>query len=199
MLFIRKSRLKAALTHAADRDIRYYLNGVLLEVTASGSMHMVATDGHRLFAGLVDAPAWQDKPQAGPWSIIIPRDALKTACTGKDETLLLQAMGDGRYMLGNTVFSPVDGKFPDWRRVSAKQTTAEVASQYHWQYLADANEALRLWYDGRKDFSNYAFKSYGENGRGIMHGRDCTAYCVIMPMRADKVDMADYFTPASYE
>ena len=50
--------LKAAAMIAARRDIRYYLNGVLVEVFEKEA-RLVATDGHRMviFRNLVDFSA----------------------------------------------------------------------------------------------------------------------------------------------
>jgi hypothetical protein len=203
MLFIQKSQLKAALTHAAKSDIRYYLNGVMLEFTASGPMHIVATDGHRLFCGLVDKPDWMNEPQKGPFSIIIPVETVKKACASKDGTLQLKAFGDGSYTLGDCLFRPVEGTFPDWRRVSPKsgEPALEGEHQYDWRYVADAQNALNLWY-GTKD-KYYWFKTVAAGtlgyGTGIMLGSDCTAYCVVMGVRTDKIDCASHFIPVPYE
>jgi len=46
-LTVSLATLRAARTHTAEKDVRYYLQGVYLD-TAAGKV--VATDGHRLFA-----------------------------------------------------------------------------------------------------------------------------------------------------
>ena len=51
----------------AQQDVRYYLNGLYLEVLG-GRLRMVATDGHRL--ALATAPERVDVADAG---VIIPR------------------------------------------------------------------------------------------------------------------------------
>lgn len=45
---ITRAQLRAALIFAADKDIRYYLNAVLLEVGECGDCRLVAADGHRI-------------------------------------------------------------------------------------------------------------------------------------------------------
>lgn len=47
---IRASRARLALTCAAATDIRYYLNGILVEPRADGGVFIVGTDGHTLIA-----------------------------------------------------------------------------------------------------------------------------------------------------
>lgn len=51
MLTIPAHKLKAALTHCAVRDIRYYLNGVYLEAAESGDLHIIAMNGPSMFCG----------------------------------------------------------------------------------------------------------------------------------------------------
>jgi len=97
--------LKAALVCASSEESRYYLRGVYL--TTSG--HMVTTDGHRMFvARLTERPSID---------VILPyadvAAALKLAgarCTEIEIDLAANR-------IGQIQFTPVDGAFPDWRRV----------------------------------------------------------------------------------
>ena len=187
MLPLAKNQLRAALSHAAVKDIRYYINGVLLEVCANGDVHLVATDGHRIFCGLVLNPQWTDTPQKGPFSMIIPFDTVKAATKGKGD-VTLSALPDGRYSLGDSIFSPVDGKFPDWRRV-IPSGKGETSAQYNWKYINAASRAIKEWHDDK----NAAANLKGD----VMHGPDRTAFCVVMPMR--ERPFATPFKPASYE
>ncbi len=68
----------------AQQDVRYYLNGMLLELK-SGRLRMVATDGHRL--ALCTAP---DPVSAGDASVIIPRKGVLELARllDGDETIL---------------------------------------------------------------------------------------------------------------
>lgn len=202
MIYLSTNHLKAVLTHAAKDDVRYYLNGILFEVCKDGSVHLVATDGHRMFAGIVLKPSWLDTPQQGPFSLIIPRVAVETAIkmAKRNHGIWLASTPDGRYRLDDVGFVPVDGKFPDWRRVRPNQTTAkpENGSQFDWQYLADANSALRLWYGSKN--GNYALATY-ETGIGLMTGSDCSASITIMGIRTNTVDgvAITHFAPSAYE
>ena len=120
-LSIRKSDLQAALTCAASKDTRYYLIGVNLEFIPNddgGILTFVGTDGHMMFAGTAPA-VFDDGEQTAPFNIIIPSDAIKSACknSGSLPCVTLAAMDDGRYILGDTVFTAIDGKYPDYRRI----------------------------------------------------------------------------------
>jgi DNA polymerase-3 subunit beta len=95
--------LKAALVCASSEETRYYLRGVYL----STSGHMVTTDGHRMFVARL-----AERPTA---DVIVPYDAVAAAlkmagARCKD----LEVTGD---RIGQIAYQPVDGTFPDWRRV----------------------------------------------------------------------------------
>lgn len=204
MMTLKTSQLKAALHCAASKDARYYLNGVLLECCANGDVHIVSTDGNTLFAGLVAAPdvAWGENPQRGPWRMIVPRDAVATAIKaplGKKGMVNLQAMPDGRYMLNDTVFSPIDGVFPDWRRMCPSHGVlhqrGEKPGQFNPDLLARCADALRDWFSvSSSKVQGYLHQH--ETSAAVMTGPDCTAFCVCMPLRS--IDKIDHFTPAPY-
>lgn len=126
--------LKAALQVAAAKDIRYYLNGVLVLAWVNET-RCVATDGHMLAAMRVEQG--NDVPTGNaPVELITPRDVLDgikatatqvqaTACVleGPDES--------GRWTLQvgaseMRVFAPVEGRFPEYSRVVPSQVTGEV-------------------------------------------------------------------------
>jgi DNA polymerase III sliding clamp (beta) subunit (PCNA family) len=95
--------LKAALFCASQEETRYYLRGVHL----STSGHMVTTDGHRMFVARLN-----ERPAA---DVIVPyadvQAALKLAgARAKD----IEVTPD---RIGQIAYQPVDGTFPDWRRV----------------------------------------------------------------------------------
>ena len=139
---IKRQHLQAVLTHAAIKDVRYYLQGVLIERTAIGRFYLVATDGNRMAVGQFHDP---ECDQTGPWSFIIPAATVKSAIKGRAETVVLKSRDDGKYELADQVFAPVDGRFPDWRRVVTHGKPGGVASQFDFQLLADAQECVRIW------------------------------------------------------
>ena len=101
----------------AVQDVRYYLNGLLLEA-APGQLRAVATDGHRL--AYCEAALEQD-PGAGV-QIIVPRKGvveLLRLLDGEGEVRLeiganhVRVAADGRELTSKLI----DGRFPDYQRV----------------------------------------------------------------------------------
>lgn len=177
MYSIPRNCLKAALVCSAKADARYYLNGVLFTRNINGQCALVSTDGHRLFAGLLP-DLGEDGPIIGqPLEVIIPRDVVAKESKGKLPAIL-KPLTDEQWILGDTIFTPVDAKYPDWQRVTPIKLSGEIG-QYNPDYLADAQIALRTWEDKKT-------RVYQVNGNGIENaGAMCceTAYVVIMPFR----------------
>tara|TARA_Y100001951_G_scaffold61414_1_gene48980 strand:- start:2627 stop:3730 length:1104 start_codon:yes stop_codon:yes gene_type:complete len=102
----------------AQQDVRYYLNGMLLEVQ-SGMLRAVATDGHRLAMCSMDASIQQD----GKHQVIVPRKGileLARLLTEQDaEVAIVLGQHHIRANTGEFTFTSklVDGKFPDYERV----------------------------------------------------------------------------------
>jgi hypothetical protein len=199
MITFGKHQLRAALTHAPKSDVRFYLNGVHLEFTQSGDIHIVSTDGNRMFCGLVFAQRarWTDAAMRGPFRLTVPYETVKAATKGKGD-VTLRATDDGRYALGDVIFKPVAGVFPDWRRVIPSTSRESSDGQYNWAQVADACGAVQAWHGAP---IKPVFKSYtsGMMDRpiGLMCGPDCTAFCVVMTWETNAC--IDPFTPAAYE
>jgi len=197
MLTFTTDQIKSLIPCSAKKDVRYYLQGALLEVCSNGDVHLVSTDGHILFAGLIAAPnvQWTEEPKTGPWQMIIPRDTLELAAKSKKPTVELKAMPDGAYMLGDHYFKPVDGRFPDWRRVSVKIDAALIEpGHYDPALLVRANDALKIWFGGGSKYASH-LSQYGTSS-AIMTGDNMTAFCIVMPWRAN--ERIKPFTPANY-
>ena len=110
------------LTHfaMAHQDVRYYLNGLLLDI-GEGWLRAVATDGHRLAIAAIHVDTGDSARQ-----VIVPRK-------GISELLRLLGSGDKEVAIdvgsnGIQITLPevrltsklIDGKFPDYRRVVPK-------------------------------------------------------------------------------
>lgn len=104
----------------AQQDVRYYLNGMLFEVTNSG-LRTVATDGHRLATCRVEI-AGPDTAQ----QIILPRKGVlelaKLLNDAEASVSLALSSNHLRAHTENFTFTSklVDGKFPDYTRVIPK-------------------------------------------------------------------------------
>lgn len=101
----------------AQQDVRYYLNGTLLESDGK-SLRAVATDGHRL--------SWGEIMLGGPVSehqqIIVPRKGvleLQRLLDGEGEVTVEFGTSHIRAQIGDVRLTSklIDGKFPEYSRV----------------------------------------------------------------------------------
>ena len=107
--------LAAVAPFMAKKDVRYYLNGAMVE-TAAGGLRAVATDGHAL--------AVCDSPGAGPGErLLIPREAVEWALKQKGEAVTLEwteAKGLAEMVNEAGARIPVkliDGRYPEYAAV----------------------------------------------------------------------------------
>jgi len=124
----------------AQQDVRYYLNGLLLEVD-SGMIRTVATDGHRL-------AVCEHKIQVSPGEkiqVILPRKGvmeLSRLLSDEDEPVKM-TVGNNHVCVALKEYSftskLIDGKFPDYQRVIPRDSDKDV--------IAD-HELLRRLQDG---------------------------------------------------
>ena len=102
----------------AQQDVRYYLNGMLIEVS-SGMLRAVATDGHRL--AMCSMQACIEQPDRH--QVIVPRKGileLARLLNDQDaEVSIVLGQHHIRATTGEFTFTSklVDGKFPDYERV----------------------------------------------------------------------------------
>ncbi|MGM0593775.1 MAG: DNA polymerase III subunit beta [Pseudomonadota bacterium] len=105
----------------ANQDVRYYLNGLLIELRQN-ALRAVATDGHRL--ALCDAEL--DLVPGDITQIILPRKGvmeLSRLLSDGDEGCNIELNSNFiRLDLGDIVFTSklIDGRFPDYDRVIPK-------------------------------------------------------------------------------
>lgn len=197
--------VKALLSAAGKQDIRYYLNGICLDVRSSDSV-AVATNGHILLA-LPIVPVDDDSPRL-VGQFIVPRELLeqiKPAVKNMDITIEIvqrpPTVEPGTatikhpptvalHCCGTTITGAlIDGTFPDWRRAVPTQVSGLV-SQFDADYVATFGKINKLL--GSK-YSPAIAHNGGENGadsaaRVLLTG---DAIGVIMPMRCDSTAL-DY-------
>jgi len=102
----------------AQQDVRYYINGLLTEVTRD-SLRTVATDGHRMSMCVAAADANQDETM----QFIVPRKGileLARLLKDTDKNVRLKfGTNHLRVEVDDIQFTTklIDGKFPDYERV----------------------------------------------------------------------------------
>ena len=102
----------------ALQDVRYYLNGLLLELEPQ-HLRGVATDGHRLALAELSPPLAIDEPM----QVIVPRkgvqEMLRLLDSSEDPVELVLGTGHVQVSLPDIRFTSklIDGRFPDYQRV----------------------------------------------------------------------------------
>lgn len=102
----------------AQQDVRYYLNGLLLEAR-DGVMRAVATDGHRLAMNEAEAVT----PEGFDLRLILPRKAvleLHRLVSDSEKPVKLETSANYvRFHIDDSVFTSklIEGRFPDYERV----------------------------------------------------------------------------------
>lgn len=102
----------------ALQDVRYYLNGLLLELEP-GKLRAVATDGHRLALGEVEGDVAAEQLQ----QVIVPRKGVQELLRlldDADDQVRVELGGNHiRVSLAGLRFTSklIDGRFPDYQRV----------------------------------------------------------------------------------
>ncbi|MBA8882612.1 DNA polymerase III subunit beta [Dokdonella fugitiva] len=114
----------------AHQDVRYYLNGMLLDLREQ-ALRCVATDGHRLAL----AEAKLESKVASPRQVIVPRKGINELQglfeTGDGVVELEFARNHLRVRRGDVTFTSklIDGRFPDYEAVIPIGADKEVRLQ----------------------------------------------------------------------
>ncbi len=119
----------------AQQDVRYYLNGLLLEAEGD-TLRAVATDGHRL---AISETKLQE-PSKSKQQVIVPRKGvleLQRILTADGTLELGIGANHVRAQIGNIRFTSklIDGKFPEYSRVIPQNPTRNIEAD---------REALRV-------------------------------------------------------
>jgi len=110
----------------AQQDVRYYLNGLLLELR-KGRLRAVATDGHRLAMSDAEVTGISDDAQ-----VIVPRKGVMELARllGDSSQPVKLTVGKNhvRVIAGDVTFTSklVDGKFPEYERVIPREGQRRV-------------------------------------------------------------------------
>jgi DNA polymerase-3 subunit beta len=133
----------------AQQDVRYYLNGMLIEMD-SKTVRTVATDGHRLAMAQAEVAV----PVNAPIQVIVPRKAvmeLQRLATGEGNVQIAIGQNHIRIQFGDIRFTSklIDGRFPDYTRVVPANPTKTVEAN---------REALRAALQRTAILSNEKFR-----------------------------------------
>ena len=113
----------------AQQDVRYYLNGLMLELSENNII-AVATDGHRL--AYCESKAQLHLPETR--QVIIPRKAVNEISRlleeSNDEIKVSLSENHIRVNFSDVTFTSklIDGKFPDYKQVIPQKCDNEVKS-----------------------------------------------------------------------
>ena len=182
---IPQSAIKAVAYAMAVKDIRYCLNGMLMQHNGQET-RLVATDGSRLHACIVKHKDAELLPEV--IEAIIPDSLVKTILKAKpgrygykeiaftiDGTRIQADLFDGT----SASATAIDGKFPDYHRVIPTEFSGLVA-QYNPEYLLDAELGAQAWLESGK--GTPCFCHNGDFAGGIaLDG----FVAIVMPRRAD--------------
>lgn len=178
--------LAAASAFASKEETRYYLCGVCVEFEPRAATY-IATDGHRIIAYRDELPDDQEQDNALLGKFIIPTQHCKPFKLRKDDSALAKIYGEPSHRLTmahefvDVTFNPIDGVYPDWRRVPpAGVPTGEVA-QFNLDYLAAFKKFSKALGIGELPFVAHN----GQNPAFVWFPACPHIMGVVMPVRAD--------------
>lgn len=198
-LTVRAEAIAVLKLFAADKAVRYYLNGINLEIGRKET-RLVATDGAML--GCFRVESEQPDVDAPLTNIIIPNDLLKpikptglveitigeleTKDNGKGEEVPVSNARPvtltyaGLSMSGKTV----DGKFPDFRRVIPAKVSGQPA-QFDPRFTGTLAKAWSILHGGKGP--HLAAIGFNGNDGALLDLADENFVGVIMPLRPNAV------------
>jgi DNA polymerase-3 subunit beta len=185
MIQIKTSYLKGALMVAGVKDVRYYLNGVFLEIRA-GIVRIAGTDGHSALY------AYQNiEHSMPPIDVIVPRDTLALVLKNKPKDMVTLALTDSGWSLNGLPFTPVDGKFPDVRRVIPAAASGVAAKLFDPAIYSNTLKGVLAACDERGSFR------VEQNGQdaAVVRSTDPAVLGIFMPMRireSERDTIGDY-------
>ena len=191
---IQRSTIKAASHFMAQKDVRYYLSGILIE-SSPVETRVCATDGCAMLLRQED----RRNDNAGSARIILPAETvamiLKWKAPHKTATempIVITVPEDAaaehraEWCGQIAIFRPLDGQFPDYQRV-IPQTLSGEAAHFNPELLARCQKAaIDL------GASKPGYFAFTQNGNGAaLATLGAQAFAAIMPLRGCQVDVTD--------
>lgn len=172
MIEIKSGALNAMLNLSGKKDIRYYLNGVLIQVHEN-RLRLVATDGH-VMGIYQDEIASDDSFQ-----IVIPNEIISKL--DKKQTNVLSRDGD-QWRIDNISFAPIDGQYPDYMRVLPREPLTKEIAQFNPDFIVRFHKVAK----------GFGFKAgllgithNGQNAALVDIGMPLNFVGIMMPLRSD--------------
>lgn len=184
----------AAMRFAAKSEARPYLEAVAVQPREQGGVHIISTDGHRMFVGIDENAIWHGNPAhdclfavqkqkmpvaAFSADCLLLDGTTATFCGGVDEQakpLLINHIEQAESIGHNQTF-------PDWTRVlpDPKADTVPLdAYSFNADYIADFGDVQKRL-NGRKAMPFVARATGGDPALVSLGRDDC--FGVLMPMR----------------
>jgi hypothetical protein len=204
----------AAWQFVSTEPTRYYLNGVYIEPHKDGGVLLIATDGHSM-AVIRDASARFEGEKG--WICTLPKQPFEAKMKRRDagylhfvgntayltESILGPDAIDENYDPTNiTVYhtaiafaAPIDGTFPDWRRVIPKEEAGTAESyDINGKYLARFNKAFSVLREDNGSQPVKLFTPAGADNPVIIRCSDASDFFgVQMPMRGNDCPAYPYW------
>ena len=164
--------LKAVMLAAAKKDVRYYLNGVMVR-----NGEMAATNGHMALIIKSDGIKSDGEYIIDNHTLKMIVNSYKIVTGDTPVEVKYGTTGIGRISI-----TPVDGKFPDVNRVIPQEPSGEIA-HFNYEYLLACQKANEEFLDRKSVYiklqhngqSGAKFESDDENDNKLIG--------VVMPIR----------------
>lgn len=183
--------LLAVFPHAAKEDVRYYLNGVCVEVKG-GKVIAVATQGHTLAACIGGEALGEDGKPGDDCNVIIPRATIEQIKLRKGDSFdiaIVRGEGQNWRMITPGIevhFTAIDGRFPDWRAVTPTQFD-DVAGTFDIALLNLFDKSDKILNSSRR-FCRVKLRQNGAQRSALVGISSSPEFIgVIMPLRNDDV------------
>lgn len=174
--------LQASAAFASTEATHYYLNGVLLHVVEDVGVYYVATDCHRMIVSYRGA---DDAKPTFSAQIIVPIENCKFKIgkrDAEDATLILNENGSctvERLDGTASIFKPIDGTFPDWRRVLPDPNAKAGLAHFNFDHAASFRKFSQTMGFGE----TFIVQRPGEPMPVVFGDGKTQSFGVLMPMR----------------
>lgn len=181
--------IKAIVPFAAQKDVRGYLNGVLLVFGRQGSLKLIASDGSTL--GVVGVPIQVADERLWGTQVVLDSAALADAAKTKSPQLEFTP-GEKSWRVGDRFVPVVDGRYPDWQRLIPRYSDLgePTPAPFDIDLFKPFGMAAKAF--GKKPY-HLALHQRGAGNGVVIHLPGIQFLGILMPLRGTPVHIeADY-------